>query len=145
MRQLAWRRREGDSTRVIGSPDVYTAVELSPSGTRAVVVKGGSGWAQDRDLWLVDLTSGLPSRLTTHPALESSPAWSPDGRRIAYHSAQAGVISPFVKDLDTGKVERLLEPTSGVALDDWTADDRCLVLRTYGSARSPFLLPVCES
>ena len=60
MRQLAWRRREGDSKRVIGSPDVYTAVELSPSGTRAVVVKGGSGWAQDRDLWLVDLYERAP-------------------------------------------------------------------------------------
>jgi eukaryotic-like serine/threonine-protein kinase len=138
-RQLAWRRREGDSTAVIGSPDVYTAVELSPNGTRAVVVKGGSGWVQDRDLWLVDLTSGIPSRLTTHPALESSPAWSPDGRRIAYHSSKEGVISPFVMDLDTGKETRLLEPTESVALDDWTADDR-LVLRTYGSAA--FVLPL---
>jgi Tol biopolymer transport system component len=139
MRQLAWRRREGDR-RSIGSPDVYTTVELSPSGTQAVVVKGGSGWVQDRDLWLVDLTSGLPSRLTTHPALESSPAWSPDGRRIAYHSAEAGVISPFVKDLDTGNVTRLLEPTASVALDDWTADGSLLVLRTYGSAA--FALPL---
>ena len=139
MRQLAWRRRD-DSTAAIGSPDVYTAVELSPTGTRAVVVKGGSGWVQDRDLWLVDLTSGIPSRLTTHPALESSPAWSPDGGRIAYHSSQAGVISPFVKYLDTGKEERLLEPTESLALDDWTADGRLLVLRTYG--RAAFALPL---
>ena len=35
---------------------------------------------------------------------------SPDGRWIAHHSSQGGVISPFVKDLARGREERLLEP-----------------------------------
>jgi DNA-binding winged helix-turn-helix (wHTH) protein/Tol biopolymer transport system component len=132
-RQLAWLRRRDGAGTSIGSPDVYTALDLSPTGTRAVVVKGGSGWFQNRDLWLADLTTGIFNMLTSNPGLESSPAWSPDGRRIAYHSDQFGVISPFVKDLDTGKEERLFEPSEGVALDDWTRNDQ-LVLRTYGKA-----------
>ena len=71
-RQLAWRGRDGTPMGVIGNPDVYTAVDLSPTGTRAVLVRGGSGWIQDRDLWLADLTSRVFERLTSHPGLESS-------------------------------------------------------------------------
>jgi eukaryotic-like serine/threonine-protein kinase len=128
LRQLAWRRRDGTPMGVIGKADVYTAVELSPSGTRAVVVQGGSGWIQDRDLWLANLTNNTFERFTTHPGFESSPAWSPDERRIAYHSSQAGVISPFVKDLETRKEEQLFKPTEGLYVDDWTRTDT-LVLR----------------
>ena len=138
-RQLAWRGRDGTLMRVVGNPDVYTAVELSPTGTRAVVVRGGSGWIQNRDLWLADLTSGMFESLTSHPGLESSPSWSPDGGRIAYHSSQVGVISPFVMNLETRKEEQLLQPKEGVAVDDWTRND-ALVLRTYGKA--VYALPV---
>ena len=118
---------------VIGDPDVYTAVEISPTGTRAVVVRGGSGWFQNRDLWLADLTNGVVESFTSHPGLESSPSWSPEGGRIAYHSSQAGVISPFVKDLETRTEKQVLEPKESVAVDDWTTGD-VLVLRTYGKA-----------
>ena len=138
-RQLAWRRRDGAPMGVIGNPDVYTAVDLSPTGTRAVVVRGGSGWLQNRDLWLADLASGMFESFTSHPGLESSPSWSPEGDRIAYHSSQTGVISPFLKDLQTGREEQLLQPKEGVAVDDWTRDD-VLVLRTYGTA--VYALPV---
>ena len=39
-RQLAWRGRDGTPMGVIGNPDVYTAVDLSTTGTRAVVGTG---------------------------------------------------------------------------------------------------------
>jgi len=138
-RQLAWRGRDGTRMGVIGKPDVFTAVELSPTGTRAVVVRGGSGWVQNRDLWLADLTNGMLESLTSHPGLESSPSWSPDGGRIAYHSSQTGVISPFVMDLETRKEEQLLQPKVSLAVDDWTTNDT-LVLRTYGT--TVYALPV---
>jgi len=37
-------------------------------------------------LWIMDLPSGTPKRLTTSTDGEHSPAWSPDGRYIAYVS-----------------------------------------------------------
>lgn len=37
-------------------------------------------------LWIMDLPSGTPKRLTTSNDGEHSPAWSPDGRYIAYVS-----------------------------------------------------------
>ncbi len=48
----------------------------------------GVGFTYDRvpHLWLVDATTGAATRLTDGPAADHHPAWSPDGRRIAFVS-----------------------------------------------------------
>ena len=42
----------------------------------------------DRDTqsrtWLIDSANGMATRLTSHPALEGFPVWSPDGRQVIY-------------------------------------------------------------
>jgi dipeptidyl aminopeptidase/acylaminoacyl peptidase len=46
----------------------------------------GAGFTYDRvdHLWIVDAASGAARRLTSGPTAERSPAWSPDGQRIAF-------------------------------------------------------------
>lgn len=138
MRQLTFRGRDGRHLGELGGPAPDTQVDLSPSGTRAILVRGGP-WPEDRDLWLADLTTGNTSILTRRPGLDSDPAWSADGGRIAYSSSRDGTIAPFVIDLDTGKEDKLVNSPVGLVIDDWAPDGR-LVLRNHGL--QVFALPV---
>jgi len=67
------RRIEGDSV----TAQVIRWPRISPNGRQLVF----SSFAK---LWIMDLPSGTPRRLTTSGEFEYAPAWSPDGRSIAY-------------------------------------------------------------
>lgn len=59
------------------------AGSLDASGLRLLYAsddKGGS------DIWVKDLTTGLPRRLTKHAAVDTQPAWFPDGKRVVFVS-----------------------------------------------------------
>ena len=82
--RLTWFDRSGRHTGTLGEPAPYGQVVLSPRGRRATVVRfdaQGNG-----DLWDVDLASGIFSRLTTDPADDTDPSWSPDERALAFIS-----------------------------------------------------------
>ena len=132
--QLTWVDRTGRRLSTVGAPDTYTAVELSPTGTRAAVVRGGP-WIYDADLWLADLATGVFTPLTNHQGLKADPAWSPDEQRIVYSSDQAGHLLPFVKDMATGREERLVDASNGNGffVDDWTTDGQFVIVRSNQS------------
>src|SRR5712671_1004689 len=60
-------------------------LEFSPDGSRVVftVAEPVTGAARARAVWIYDLASGQSRPLTFSGQNDSSPQWSPDGRRIA--------------------------------------------------------------
>jgi Tol biopolymer transport system component len=155
---LVWISRDGQRVPTSTPPAYYQQVVLSPSGRRAAVQRVDTD-TDNPDIWLVDLETGIPSRLTLDPALDADPAWSPDERRLAYTTLRTGRGTIEVWDLVSGRAQPLFEMPSGqqapgagqagagsltslaparipegVALDDWTSDGRRLVVRTFGRA-----------
>lgn len=70
--------------RMVDVSHSIVSAGISPTGKRAVVEARG-------DLWTAPAKNGTPRNLThSSGAAERSPAWSPDGRWIAYFSDASG-------------------------------------------------------
>ena len=123
-RQLVWRDRSGAAHGNVGTQD-GTLVEprVSPDGQRVVVSRTAEG---NQDLWLLD--GSRTSRFTFDTAADRSPAWSPDGRTIAFHSSRTGIGDLYVK-LTTGArpEERLVASDQLKAPGNWSADGALLL------------------
>ena len=81
---LVWVDRKGREEPISAPARAYYVPRLSPDGTRVVVTI----WDPDADLWIWDLVRDRWTRLTTDPANDLRPVWTPDGRRIIFASAR---------------------------------------------------------
>ncbi len=103
--------------------------QISPDGrwvaytvTRADLEQNAS----DADLWLVSTAGEPPVRLTTHKKSDTSPRWSPDGRRLAFISAREEKPQIFLMSAFGGEPERLTEHKGGVRQIAWSPDGRSI-------------------
>jgi Tol biopolymer transport system component/imidazolonepropionase-like amidohydrolase len=105
--------QEGNAPRAISTPI------LSPDGN--TLVFGAAGY-----LWRQRLDGGKAQRISQDSTLELSPAFSPDGRQLAFVHSTRGEDSVFLLDMGTGHT-RLL--TSGPSISElaWSADGQRIV------------------
>ncbi|NDY95175.1 S41 family peptidase [Wenzhouxiangella limi] len=74
------------------------------------------------DLWVSDRDGADPRRLTTSPAEENNPHFSPDGRMIAFAADYEGNTDVYVIGVDGGNPTRLTwHPGSDIPVG-WSAD-----------------------
>lgn len=85
--QATWFDRQGKSADTFGQPGPDQGLVLSPDATHAA----GRDAAQQAtgDIWLLDFTRGVRTRLTFRQSLGSYPVWSPDGSRIFFAAGNA--------------------------------------------------------
>jgi len=129
---LTWFDRSGRRTGTVGEPGPYEQLALSPRGRRAAVVRFDA--QGNSDLWSVDVASGIFSRLTTDPAQDTDPSWSPDERALAFRTSRTGRDAVFVKNLVSGTESPLVVFPERITLDQWTPDGRFVIFRTFGKA-----------
>src|SRR5258705_2147617 len=58
------------------------------------------GSADQRDIWLYELSTGEPTRLTTQGATNERPEWTPDGKRLLYRTDRGGASSIWWRPAD---------------------------------------------
>ena len=70
------------------------------------------------DIYLVDSDGGEAVQLTSNPAYDYSPVWSPDGKTLAFASDRHGNFDIFKVSVDGGVPERIT--TNSAKETPWT-------------------------
>lgn len=73
---------------------------ISPDGTTIAFTYKG-------DIYTVPSTGGRASQITTNPAHDTKPIWSPDGKKIAFASDRMGSMDIFEVNKEGGIPKRL--------------------------------------
>jgi eukaryotic-like serine/threonine-protein kinase len=110
------------------------------------VARDGQHLAVSESEWSLNLTlqpldrdgagvSGPEEILSGGQVIDHYPAFSPDGRRIAFGSDRLGPMEVWIMDLDTRQQHRLQLPGSDMAVNQsyWSHDGRQLLVTRYNS------------
>ena len=84
------------------------------------------------DIWLSDKDGNNVIRITSTPAVESDPHFSPDGNWIAFTSNRSGVSAVYVVSNNGGTPKRLTWHPSSSFARGWTPDGEKIL---YASSR----------
>jgi tricorn protease len=90
---------------------------LSPDGGEIAFISGG-------DIWTVPSRGGEARLLVSHPATESAPHYSPDGKYLAFTSTRTGNGDVYLLTFATGELKRITFEDSSELVDGWSADSK---------------------
>jgi len=100
-------------------------------------------WNTNHDIWIVDLATGGRRKITTSPAADTHPRYSPDGKYIAYRAqARAGFEADRwqirLHSRNSGEDWSLTDDWDvSVAALDWSADSQSLVFPAQEAGAEP--------
>ncbi len=143
-RRLVWLDRAGRELETVSYPDTASlGPALSRDGRHIALFRFVNG---NMDIWWYDVTRRTWNRITTDPADDILPLWSPDGSRLAFGSNRAAgqvVATRAAQNLFWTRVEaqesgaELLLATPDVKfLADWSSDGRTLLFDDIGGPAS---------
>ena len=118
-----WVDQHGRSTPVGAAADAYYQPRLSPDGREIALHTLGSVPA----VWIYDIGRATRTRLP-FDGFANNPLWTPDGKRLVFSGARAGVVNLFWIPADgSGPAERLTTSSVAQVPASWTPDGRTLV------------------
>jgi len=117
------------------SEGTWLSLDVSPDGKTIVFELLG-------DLYTIPIGGGAATRITSGPAFDSQPRWSPDGKRIVFLSDRSGAENVWLCDPDGSHSKALTKGTNNLyASPDWTPDGNYIVVsRTSGVLGSVYEL-----
>ena len=111
------------SLKRAGSP------EISPDGRWVAYTVRETNWddnSYDQQIWLADVRTGATRQLTNSRKSSQSPAWSPDGSRLAFISDRSDKRQIYLINPAAGEAEPLTSGDEGVGSFAWSPDGKTI-------------------
>jgi eukaryotic-like serine/threonine-protein kinase len=133
--ELTWFDRTGKPLGRVASRGAYSMQALSPDDNYVAFSNAAA------DIWVLDIGKGVASRVTSDPASDFFPVWSPDGRRIAFSSNRGGTSNLYERTFGVVGEDKLLLKSNGPDANarDWSPDGNYLL---YNAAGDIWALPM---
>jgi serine/threonine-protein kinase len=135
---IQWIRADGagEAQTLLESKAEVRAYSFSPDGRRLAFTEAAT--ETNYDLWTLPLDTtdpehpkpGKPELFLRTPASEFEPAFSPDGRWMAYTSNQSGSYEVYVRPFSAGEGGRWLISAGGGLHPIWSRNGRGLFYET---------------
>jgi Tol biopolymer transport system component len=120
---------------IITTNELYDPAATGPAGTPRIVF-GSIRHQGNHDIYSMELDGTLQTRLTTSPAYDDQPKWSPDGTKIVFMSDRDGNFEIYTMNADGSTQTRV---TSNFAADGFPAwsHDGTRIAFVRGDLRNP--------
>ncbi|HEV8370547.1 MAG TPA: protein kinase [Pyrinomonadaceae bacterium] len=126
--QLIWFDRTGKQLGTLAPPGGYNAPALSPDEKKVAVTRSDTQAGGAPDIWLIDLDRGTQIRLTTDPAPDGYPSWSPSGDRVIFLSTRNGATGIYQKPSSgTSPEEPLILSAELKYNPQWSPDGQSII------------------
>ena len=99
-------------------------IRFSPDGQRIAlaITEPPKGSTRTTHIWMFTVGTRELLQFTNSTKSESSPRWSPDGKKLAFISGRDGAPQIFVIPSDGGEAIKLTDGKNGVQSFDWSPD-----------------------
>ena len=131
--QFAWYQRDGARLGSIGEPGPNENMRISPDETRLVLDRTDAQTEQS-DIWTLQLSTGIFTRVTFGPGNNIGPEWSPNGHELAFSSDRRvrGLYDVYRKSAGGGNDENLAVSDDQSRTPQQWFPDGSILLNSWG-------------
>lgn len=97
--------------------DEGSTPRLSPNGAK---VAFSATVNNNTDIYILDIASGIITRITDSQERDASPSWSPNGQQIAFESFRDGNLEIYIVNADGSNPTRLTNDPAGDSNPVWS-------------------------
>ncbi|MBS1663055.1 MAG: PD40 domain-containing protein [Bacteroidetes bacterium] len=112
-----------DPEKNIAGKPYFADPGISPDGSTIAFSSGG-------DIWTVPSSGGEARLLIAHPAFETRPLYSPDGKWLAFNSNRTGNGDIYLLNLATSELKRLTSDDGNEDVSGWSPDSKYVYFST---------------
>ncbi|MCM3875025.1 MAG: serine/threonine-protein kinase [Thermoanaerobaculia bacterium] len=132
--EMVWLDRAGAHVATLAEPAPWEGPRISPDGRRVALARTDLQ-ASKSSVWVTGADGSNRVRLTLDGGSAGVPAWSPDGRKIAYLAGTTAWTGIYVRPASGGPAE-LLVSMNGIDTEtlDWSPDGSRIAFGVFDAA-----------